>query len=222
MPGVPAAATTAAAAASFPRIWPLHSGWTATAPSFPANFFQMLAPSAWSTPELSSSFSLLSSFPPLSDLPLLSSTILLPPSPYCPSFAHPVPFHRTRSASFALVPFPSSFQLPLSASSCSSYSKNGVEGRAARRDGKDESNKEGDILERADKRREVSVSPLRDTRVDFRWWEFFSTRKRRTPAPLVSIFSFAFPFAALQSTTLLLSRKGEKMQQTEKRGARGR
>lgn len=36
-----------------------------------------------------------------------------------------------------------------------------MEGRAAKRDSKDESNKEGDILERADKRREVSVSPLR-------------------------------------------------------------
>jgi len=87
---------------------PPHHSSTATAPSFPANFFQMLAPSARSTPELSSSFSLLSPFVPLSGT--LSLFYHFTTSLHCPSF---VPFHRAHSASFTFVPFPSSFQRSL-------------------------------------------------------------------------------------------------------------
>lgn len=81
-----------------------------------------------------------------SSFSLLLSSLLFPTcflsSPILPCFPHPhcpslVPFHCARSASFALVPFPSSFQRSLFASSCSSCPKNdGVEGCAAKRDGK--------------------------------------------------------------------------------------
>lgn len=151
MPSIPAAAST------FPRGCPLHSS-TATAPSFPANFFQTMAPPTRSTPELPFLFPSSALVRPLSraarflsifttlplDMSLLSLTL---PRTY-------LPFHRARLASFALVPFPSSFRPAALRFLLLFVPKNdGVEGRAAKRDGKDESNKEGEILEHGDKRR---------------------------------------------------------------------
>lgn len=82
--------------------------------------------------------------PPSLSMSLLSLTL---PRTY-------LPFHRARLASFALVPFPSSFRPTALRFLLLFVPKNdGVEGRAAKRDGKDESNKEGEILEHGDKRR---------------------------------------------------------------------
>lgn len=177
-----------------------------------------------------------------SSFPLLPSFVLFPAlrafSPFSPpslsmsllSLTLPrtyLPFHRARLASFALVPFPSSFRPTALRFLLLFVPKNdGVEGRAAKRDGKDESNKEGEILEHDDKRRGgfhrlTVVGGRREGRFPV-VGIFLDVERRRTHTHQAdspsSLSSYAFSFAALQSTTLLLPRKGEKMQRTEKDG----
>jgi hypothetical protein len=89
----------------FPSGPPLHSS-RVTAPSSPANFFQMLAPSARSTPELLSSFPLHPLVLPLSNALSLLYRFTLPTVPpscrSCPSTA--LVRLRSRSSLFVLVP----------------------------------------------------------------------------------------------------------------------
>lgn len=102
-----------------------------------------------------------------------------------------------------------------SRSSCSK--NNRVEGRAAKRDGKDESNKEGEILERGDKRRRrgvsVSSSLRGGTRGSISGGGNFSRRggdeHQCSPSspPIVSIFvRFSFCSAAIDDS--ITSAKG--------------
>lgn len=89
MLGVPAAATTAATAASFPRTCRSTQGGRRRRHHSPPIFFKCWLPLRGrrrNCRPLSLFYSRFVLFPTC----LLSSTILLPPSPCCPSFAHPV------------------------------------------------------------------------------------------------------------------------------------
>jgi len=171
----------------------------------------MLAPSARSTPELLSSFPLHPLVLPLSNALSLLYRFTLPTVPpscrSCPSTA--------RSASFAFVPFrPRSDDRSRPASSCPSCAKNDhVEGCAAKRAGKSESDKERETLERGDKRRGGGLSSsLPVARREGRFPLVGISLDATNTGWSLSLSLFAFPFVTLQSTSLLLPRKGEKMQ----------
>lgn len=153
-------------------------------------------------PPLSDALSLLYHFTTPRRLSLLRATN--PPAPLAPFL---IVFVRLRSL---LVPFPSSFRRPRFASSCSSCPSKNDGGKDAPRKGTTRARaiKKGEILERDDKRREGS--PRRKRR-EGRFpvvGIFLGAEVAYTLAASPSLSSSAFPFAALQSTTLLLPRKG--------------